>query len=163
MRQDILTIQHLTALHENEQNAMPRYYSQLPQDGKNAVWDLVPQLSANYYKSDPPIPRSIREQAAFLRACHVYREQQKHQINTLEKEHNEDRIRELRVQRIVQNRKNKSSPNALWIERHYPELHKLRHEHGLSWREISNYIRIHHRKIISHTYLAKVIITLESK
>lgn len=61
-----------------------------------------------------------------------------------------------RVDQAKARRKARQSPVAEMLEKQFlPLIHQLKHE-GLSWRQIAEYIRQHHRKTIAHTYISKI-------
>ena len=63
---------------------------------------------------------------------------------------------DLRVQIAKKKKKDRLAPVATTIEDQFlPLIEKLRHE-GLSWREISKYIRNHHHRKFAHAYLCKI-------
>jgi hypothetical protein len=63
------------------------------------------------------------------------------------------KITEIRISRIKAKRKKKSSPLRDLIRiRFYEEIKHLK-QAGLSWREISEYIALHHKKRFSHGWL----------
>jgi hypothetical protein len=61
-----------------------------------------------------------------------------------------------RVDQAKARRKAKQSPVAEMLENKLlPLIRQLRHE-GLSWRQIAGYIKQHHHKSITHTYICKI-------
>jgi len=59
----------------------------------------------------------------------------------------------VRVEQAKLRRKARSAPAADNIEKQFlPLISSLRHE-GLSWRDIAAYLKQHHRKVWSHSYI----------
>ncbi len=66
-----------------------------------------------------------------------------------------EKLKDIRIARAKANKKNKSANKRALVERRYFELiGKLRGE-GLSWRQISEYLKSNHRQRISHSYIQK--------
>lgn len=62
----------------------------------------------------------------------------------------------LRIKRMAKDRKPKSAKMKDILEKRYmTEIGRLREE-GLSWRQISSYMKKYHGKMISHTYLKRI-------
>ena len=73
------------------------------------------------------------------------------------------KLREMRIARIKTSQKRKEAPQKALIRvRYYEEIKKLR-EGGLSWRQIQEYIKTHHKKNISWTYLQRVYADLTAE
>lgn len=63
------------------------------------------------------------------------------------------KISEIRISRIRSQRKQRTSPKKDLIRvRFYEEIKTLKNE-GLSWRQIADYIRLHHKKTFTFGYL----------
>ena len=61
-----------------------------------------------------------------------------------------------RVDQAKARRKARQSPVAEMLEKQFlPLIHQLKRE-GLSWRQIAGYIKQHHHKSITHTYISKI-------
>lgn len=62
------------------------------------------------------------------------------------------RIDEIKIARLREEHQAKIAPNAAWIQHHIGDIQKMR-EKGLSWAEISEYVKKYFRKTISKSYL----------
>lgn len=72
-------------------------------------------------------------------------------------------ITELRISRLKAAKKTKSSPKKDLIRvRYYEEIAALKSQ-GLSWREIAEYIRLHHKKSFTFGYLRNCFVELTAE
>lgn len=72
-------------------------------------------------------------------------------------------ITELRIGRLKAAKKTKSSPKKDLIRvRYYEEIAALKSQ-GLSWRQIAEYIRLHHKKKFTFGYLRNCFVELSAE
>lgn len=73
------------------------------------------------------------------------------------------KITDIRISRIKSQRKHRMSPKKDLIRvRFYEEIKTLKNE-GLSWRQIADYIRLHHKKTFTFGYIRDCFIELTSE
>jgi hypothetical protein len=73
------------------------------------------------------------------------------------------KVQEIRIERIRGKKRTKGSPKKNLIRvRFYHEIQTLR-EKGLSWREISDFLRTHHKVKLAHSYIRESFIELTAE
>jgi hypothetical protein len=146
----------LPRLQRFEYSALCRFYAKLP---------LLVQVDVHSTQTDIMRTRSGEKQqgklAEFAFACFV---QAIEQIRRLERAAdarqavdpvNAEKTSVMRATRIKE-RKEKSSPARKTIATKYLLLIGQLRKQGMSWRQISEYIKRYHRQQYSHSYLSRV-------
>lgn len=71
-----------------------------------------------------------------------------------------ERIQSVRIDRILSRKRKKSSPKKEIIRVKFYQLIKSLREKGLSWREISDFLRIHHKTRLTFSYIRECYLQL---
>ena len=75
-----------------------------------------------------------------------------------EEEH--QKVQQIRIDRIKSKKRKKSSPKKEIIRVRFFELVKKLRAEGLSWRQVSDYIAVHHKTKLTYSYLRDSYIEL---
>ena len=73
------------------------------------------------------------------------------------------KLRDIRIIRAKAQKKEKQAGKRALVEHRYFDLIGHLRSEGLSWRQISNYLRSNHRQKISHSYIQKTWLELQNK
>jgi hypothetical protein len=73
------------------------------------------------------------------------------------------KIQEIRIERIQGKKRKKASPKKEIIRVRFYQLIQTLREKGLSWREISDFIRTHHKTRLAHSYIRESFIELTAE
>lgn len=71
-----------------------------------------------------------------------------------------ERVQGVRIDRILSRKRKKSSPKKEIIRVRFYQLIKSLREKGLSWREISDFLRIHHKTRLTFSYIRECFLEL---
>ena len=73
------------------------------------------------------------------------------------------KIQEIRIERIQGKKRKKASPKKELIRVRFYQLIQTLREKGLSWREISDFLRTHHKTKLTHSYIRESFIALSKE
>lgn len=156
---DLKNIETILGFPSKRRNKLTRYYHGLPETLRIEAH----RLQTDYMRQYREACRGTVTQEEFSYAMLLIALDKMLSIEELDRQRNTtpeqaEKAVALRADRIMADRrKQKKSPTKERILlRYYKTMCRLREVKGMSWREISLYIKKHHHEEISHVYLKKV-------
>ena len=155
---DSAYIEQISGQNLDQRQALINYYNQAPESIRVYIHslqtDILRKLRSHSHKNKRP----EYTYACLLLAVHDLKNREK----SLSKKRNltsddAHELTQLRVHTIkAEKGKRKKSPTKKLVETRYLEEIKNLRQEGLSWRDVSRYIRKYHRRKISHSYLQQI-------
>lgn len=153
---DIDYIKKVAAISEREMERIEKYYSKLCREEKIEVEKIKSDI---YFQRKIELEKGKKAEFNYsiflisikkimIRFEKIERTKQPDQTTIL-------RINEIKIARLREEKQSKIAPNAAWINKHISDIHELRAQ-GLSWAEISLYVKKYYKKNISKSYLRDV-------
>lgn len=156
---DPKNIETILGLPAKRRKKLIRYYSNLAEP----VRIEAHRLQTDYMRLHREACRDKVTQEEFSYAMLLYALDRMLSFEELDRQRNTtpeqaEKAVALRADRIMADRRRqkKCPTKERILLRYYKTMCRLREEKGMSWREISRYIKKHHREEISHVYLKKV-------
>lgn len=148
-------VKEISGMSEQEADSYVKYFSKLPIKVKIESY----KLQTDFARQNRD--RFIKEFASeFYFAMHLLALKAMKKIETAQAMkttinlEDAEKLHKLRVERIKAGRGKKESRKAMLIkEKYFEEIKRLYQQDGLSWREISEYLKKYHKVKISHGYI----------
>ena len=114
--------------------------------------DLIRQFRKEH-KNQLMSPEFAYAMSALALVKMVWMETAQHRKGTKLSEEEFSKMQEIRIDRVKAKKRKKGSPKKEIIRIRFFDLIRKLREEGLSWRDISDYIAIHHKTKLTHGYI----------